>query len=270
MPNASSRVSHTSKKAFVQSRRKGRNYPGELIAEKLIEWLNELDPQLKKALANPPNQIKAPLRQEKNAVSSITRAQKRRERVETIIGLWQSLTDYASEVARPYRHEYYGVPPAWEIEGGKEIREKLEHDRDHINSLLRRYSGRTMLVGINNKSLAKIVGRHGSGMQIGGTFDVRDELKEWDSIQAVIRLAADGHLGKVQRCEYCKRWLYKRFKHQTCCSDGKCRQNKYRSSPEWKEHRRKWQRANYQTHKEMDQGRALTVSKRRIVKKRRG
>jgi hypothetical protein len=260
MLNAISRVSERKNRTQDRRRTKTRSYPGERAAKNLIEWLNEPDTQLKKALANPPDHLKAALHQGKNTFLAITPAvRERRERVETVIGLWQSLNNYIAEVVRPYRRAYRGVPPAWEIRGGVTIHEKLAQDRDHINSLLKRYSGCTTLVGIEtDKSLVKVVGPHGSGPQIGDAFEIRDERAEWDSIGAVVRLATDGHLGKVQRCEYCKRWLYKRFRTQTCCSGGKCRQNKYRSSPEWKEHRRKWQRANYQTHKEMDQGRALT------------
>jgi hypothetical protein len=257
MSKATSSVSQGSTKPPGKLWGERRNYPGEPVARKLIEWLNEPDAQLKEMRANPPDHIKAALSQGKNAFLAITPAvRERRERVEIIIGLWQSLTDYIAEVVRPYRSAYYGVPPAWEIRGGTKTREKLEHDRDYINFLLKRYSGHAVLVGIDSdKSSVKTVGPHGSGAQIGDAFEIRDERGEWDSIGVVIRLAADGLLGRVQRCEYCKRWLYKRFQHQTCCSGGKCRQQKYRSSPEWKEHRRRWRRKNYRQHKVIDQGR---------------
>jgi hypothetical protein len=85
-----------------QRQRKSRSYPGERDAKKLIEWLNEPDAQLTKTLANPPDQVKAALRKNKSAFLAIRpEVRKSRERVETIIGLWQSLADYIAEVVRP-------------------------------------------------------------------------------------------------------------------------------------------------------------------------
>jgi len=249
---------------------KSRRYPGEKDAQKLIEWLNEPDTQLKAVLANPPDHIKAALSQGKNAFLAITPAvRERRERVETIIGLWQSLTEDASEFHQWNSNSLPDTKP-WKMDGGKKIREKLERAKNRLNSLLKRYAGRRELVAIDhtNKSFVRMVG--GTQVKLGDGYDIRDREREWNSIGIIAELAARGLLGKIRRCEQCERWLFTRFTHQTCCSGGKCRQSKYRSSPEWKEHRRKWQRANYQTHKEKDQGRELTVSESRIAKKRRG
>lgn len=248
-------MSHSKTAAAARKGRK-RSYPGERTANSLIAWLNEPDMHLKKMLANPTDGLKTLLQQNKAALIGIAPAvRERRERVEKIIGSWQSFTEDAAELHQWHRNTL-PAGKVWTPDGERKIRVKLDRARNRINSLLRRYAGRRQLIGVDytGKSMVKIVGP--DKFNFGGDYDVRDREREWNSIGAIADLAGMGLLGKVQRCEQCARWLFKRFPHQTCCSGGKCRQDKYRSSPQWKEHRRKWQRENYHTNKEIDLGRA--------------
>jgi len=254
MPTAISRVSATSKNVAFQRQRKKRNYPGELAAKNLIAWLNEPDVQLKEMLDNPPTHLKNALQQNKVAfVAVLPKARERRERVETIIRSWQSITKDASELHQWHSNSLPDTKP-WKMDGGIRIRGKLERAMNRLNSLLKRYAGRRELRGIDytNKSLVKIV--ESSHAKSGNRHDIRDSQGEWNSIGIIAELAAIGLIGKIHRCEQCGRWLFRRFAHQTCCS-GRCRERKYRSTEEWKKHRRDWQRKNYRAHKALDQGR---------------
>jgi hypothetical protein len=72
---------------------------------------------------------------------------------------------------------------------------------------------------------------------------------EYDDANAVFDLAqlADmGLLVRLRKC-LCGRWLFARFSHQRFCS-VQCREKEFRSSPEWKEYRRKKAREYYRLH----------------------
>jgi hypothetical protein len=67
---------------------------------------------------------------------------------------------------------------------------------------------------------------------------------EGTAVLHVLRLSANGILDRVRRCGYCRRWFFARFRHQQFCQE-KCQQKFYRSSKEWKAHRRDWARKYY-------------------------
>jgi hypothetical protein len=73
---------------------------------------------------------------------------------------------------------------------------------------------------------------------------------DYDDANAVFDLARLAELELLDRLKKCRcgRWLFARFAHQRFCS-SKCREQEFRSSPEWKEHRRKKARQYYQLHK---------------------
>ena len=54
-------------------------------------------------------------------------------------------------------------------------------------------------------------------------------------------LGTRGLLYRIQRCKKCSRWFFARTLQQTSCSE-KCRKQLYKSSPQFKEHRRKYMR----------------------------
>ena len=72
---------------------------------------------------------------------------------------------------------------------------------------------------------------------------------DWDygeslAARAVLLIMSLGNLGLVQRvrrCRKCNRWFYGKFSHQEFCSP-KCQQTHYKSSPEWREHRKQYMR----------------------------
>jgi hypothetical protein len=72
---------------------------------------------------------------------------------------------------------------------------------------------------------------------------------DWDSgdspaARAILLIMSLGNLGLVQRvrhCRNCKRWFYAKFSHNEFCST-KCQQAHYKSSPQWREQRKKYMR----------------------------
>lgn len=72
-------------------------------------------------------------------------------------------------------------------------------------------------------------------------------------------LGTRGLLYRIQQCKKCSRWFFARTIQQTSCSE-KCRKQIYKSSPKFKEHRRKYMR----------QYRALTEAKRFPKQKKGG
>jgi len=71
---------------------------------------------------------------------------------------------------------------------------------------------------------------------------------EDDAVFHLTRLAEQGLISRLKRCR-CDRWIYARFSHQEHCS-ARCRVQHYRSSEEWKQHRRAWSRRNYELNKQ--------------------
>lgn len=89
---------------------------------------------------------------------------------------------------------------------------------------------------------------------VGGTAGVAGFMLnrefDYDATDAVFnltRLAEQGLLDRLKRCR-CGLWVFARFSHQRFCS-SKCREQEFRSSTGWKEHRRKKAREYYRLHK---------------------
>jgi hypothetical protein len=73
---------------------------------------------------------------------------------------------------------------------------------------------------------------------------------EYDDVNAVFDLAQLAQmdlLDRIKKCS-CGHWMFARFSHQRFCS-VRCREREFRSSPEWKEYRRKKAREYYRLHK---------------------
>jgi hypothetical protein len=64
---------------------------------------------------------------------------------------------------------------------------------------------------------------------------------EADAIMRCIQLSEAGYLARVRECANCKKWHYARFSHMRFCS-LQCQQANFRSSPEFKAHRRQYLR----------------------------
>jgi hypothetical protein len=62
-----------------------------------------------------------------------------------------------------------------------------------------------------------------------------------EAVLNIVALGAQGVLWRVRRCRKCQKWFYARFRHQNFCS-ARCQQTYFRSSPEWREHRREYMR----------------------------
>lgn len=77
--------------------------------------------------------------------------------------------------------------------------------------------------------------------------DHPERYGEVSAIADLSKLAEKGLLDHLRECT-CGKWIWARFSHQRFCS-SKCREKRFRSSPEWREHRRKKAREYYWLHK---------------------
>jgi hypothetical protein len=59
------------------------------------------------------------------------------------------------------------------------------------------------------------------------------------AVHQLMKLEEQGLLERVRQCVCCGRWLFARFIHQRFCGQP-CQLKAYKSSEDWKEHRRKW------------------------------
>jgi hypothetical protein len=87
----------------------------------------------------------------------------------------------------------------------------------------------------------------GSAGVAGSMLNREFSYDDTDAVFHLARLAEQGLLDRLKRCR-CGRWMFARFSHQRFCS-SKCREQEFRSSSDWKEHRRKKAREYYWLHK---------------------
>jgi hypothetical protein len=89
----------------------------------------------------------------------------------------------------------------------------------------------------------------GSQLEWSSTQKKRNEnlYDDSDAVFDLMELARQGLLERLMQCP-CARWIWARFSHQRFCS-SKCREKEFRSSPQWKEHRRQKAREYYRLHK---------------------
>jgi hypothetical protein len=73
--------------------------------------------------------------------------------------------------------------------------------------------------------------------------------EEGQAFEALFFLGREGLIGNIGRCDECGRWLFKRFSHQRFCPGDKCRLKHFKSSDEWKAHRRAYAKRLYRLHK---------------------
>jgi hypothetical protein len=68
---------------------------------------------------------------------------------------------------------------------------------------------------------------------------LKASMDEIGMVLTILVLARDGRLDRVKQCKQCHRWFYARVLHQEF-HELKCQQVFYKSSDEWKAHRRLW------------------------------
>jgi len=69
----------------------------------------------------------------------------------------------------------------------------------------------------------------------------RSGVSASEAVLTIQLLGARGLLYRIQQCNKCSRWFFARTIVQKSCSE-KCRKQLYKSSPKFKEHRRKYMR----------------------------
>ena len=127
-------------------------------------------------------------------------------------------------------------------------------DRRHreISACLSRYhfrpgiSSYSAVGGECRSSLVAIPGRKNPQIR-GGSFPIT----EGDVAMALVRLYADGDLGKVRLCETChNQWRVAAHSNYRFCSK-ECREQFYKNQPDYHERKKKNQRQYRKTLKEM-------------------
>ena len=81
-------------------------------------------------------------------------------------------------------------------------------------------------------------------------------MDEPGAIQKMLVLSRNGYLERVRRCGACEQWFYARFSHAKFCS-RECQQRYFRSSEDFKEHKKQYMRALRKLHSERDSRYAL-------------
>jgi hypothetical protein len=73
----------------------------------------------------------------------------------------------------------------------------------------------------------------------------RDALSE--GLHRLVTVSEKGYVGQIKRCAYegCTTWFFAKFPSEKYCSRD-CQRRDYQTSEQWKAHRRKKHRENYQ------------------------
>jgi hypothetical protein len=84
-----------------------------------------------------------------------------------------------------------------------------------------------------------------------GTEHPQRAMDEPGAIQRMLALSRSGYLDRVRTCVACEQWFYARFSHAKFCSQA-CQQRYFRSSEEFKEHKKRYMRTLRKRHSERD------------------
>ena len=79
----------------------------------------------------------------------------------------------------------------------------------------------------------------GGGPQSICAFTWSGNRPGWEAVLRIMELGERGLLWRVRRCRQCGKWFYARLRHKHFCS-VRCQQAHYKSSAEWREHRREY------------------------------
>ena len=114
----------------------------------------------------------------------------------------------------------------------------------HLERLMRQYQYYPLFVPFGSFS------RHWFPVPKGKNKGFVGWPAKYGDVSAVYNLAQLAEMGLIVRLRkcICGNWLFARFSHQRFCS-AQCREKEFRSSPEWKEYRRKKAREYYRLHK---------------------
>src|SRR5713226_8485833 len=77
------------------------------------------------------------------------------------------------------------------------------------------------------------------------------DMDEPSAIQRMLALSRNRYLDRVRTCLACEQWFYARFSHAKFCSRA-CQQRYFRSSEEFKEHKKRYMRTLRKLHSERD------------------
>jgi hypothetical protein len=64
-------------------------------------------------------------------------------------------------------------------------------------------------------------------------------------VHCIARLGVQGFFSRLRQCTLCTNWYYARFGHQLFCST-RCREKRFKSTPEWRAMRREYMRKHRQ------------------------
>jgi len=89
---------------------------------------------------------------------------------------------------------------------------------------------------------------NGWSFDLWHTWPINVDPPEWWVVEFAMELARVGQISRVRRCSDCGNWYFARFAHQRFCT-ARCRERAFRSSDEWKKHRREKAKEYYWLHK---------------------
>lgn len=129
--------------------------------------------------------------------------------------------------------------------------------RSEINGRLKRYAGYARLIGGPpfTRFYFGSIQPQTKGHVVPVLLDVSQRLgkatssipfDERDAASSLIKMAEEGTLQLLRRCEHCKGWFFSRRKIQRFCK-RECQQKSFKTSEEWKKSRREYMR-NYRKH----------------------
>ena len=107
-----------------------------------------------------------------------------------------------------------------------EVLKKFERSTRRVQRILNRYRFRPNVMG-------------GGGPQSICAFIWSGNRPGWEAVLRITKLGERRLLWRVRRCRQCDKWFYARLRHKTSCS-VRCQQAHYKSSAEWREHRREY------------------------------
>lgn len=117
-----------------------------------------------------------------------------------------------------------------------DFRRRLDALEANVNDKLSRYTMRPLLLGEFDT-----FGLEAAYEPLG-----KATIEEWWAFEKIQDLGVRGHLGRLRRCEWCRRWLFARFPSRSrFCSGTDCYERAYRKTPKYRKRRKVYSRDYY-------------------------
>ena len=118
---------------------------------------------------------------------------------------------------------------------------------EELPSEVRRSLRRVQRELAHYRSWPQLYGVNGVGHMQFAWIGVSRDRGFRHALHCMTMLGRQGLLERVKQCGKCRRWFYARFAHQGYCRPA-CQQAGYKSSEEWREHRKEYMREYRRRH----------------------